>query len=250
MAPEPQSQTATSSGRAVALGAVFWILCLEFFVGQAVAQAAWHTPYSMVTNSISDLGNTACGTWPPASANLGRLGLSASYVCSPLHSVMNASFIAAGVLILLGVYLTRSVWPRRRLTTWGMVLLAVAGVGKITVGLVPENTVILLHFLGALAGILGALVGILLLGLATWSTRRGVAVASLALALIGLLGPVITKVATGGLRDYGLFERLTEGSIFAWLALTGVVFLLAPRPRPAGATVKTSGPAIGTSERA
>jgi hypothetical membrane protein len=208
-----------------------------------VAQAAWRTPYSMLTNSISDLGNTACGTWPPASVNLARLGLSAGYVCSPLHSVMNVSFIVAGVLILLGLYLTRSVWPRRRLTAWGMALLAMAGVGKIIVGLVPENTVILLHFLGAL-GIPCAVTGILLLGLATWNTRRGVAVASLALASIGLLGPVITKVATGGFHDIGLAERLMEYPIFAWMALMGLVFVRALRPRPASATVNSPGPAI------
>ncbi len=226
MASEPRPQPAVPSGRAVTLGAVFWILSLEFFVGEAVAQAAWRTPYSMLTNSISDLGNTACGTWPPASVNLASLGLSAGYVCSPLHSVMNVSFIVAGVLILLGLYLTRSVWPRRRLTAWGMALLAVAGVGKIIVGLVPENTVILLHFLGAL-GIPCAVTGILLLGLATWNTRRGVAVVSLALASIGLLGPVITKVATGGFHDIGLAERLMEYPIFAWMALMGLVFVRA-----------------------
>lgn len=232
MAPEPRPHPTASSGRGVLLGAILWILSLEFFVGQAVAQSAWHTPYSMLTNSISDLGNTACGTWPPASVNLARLGLSASYVCSPRHAVMNVSFIVAGVLILLGTYLTRSQWPRRRLTTWGMVLLALAGVGKIIVGLVPENTVIGLHFLGAL-GIFCAVVGIFLLGPATWRTRRGVAVASLAAVAIGLLATVITKVATGGLHDYGLAERLLDYPTFAWLALMGLVFILASRPKPA-----------------
>jgi hypothetical membrane protein len=236
MTSESRAEPAVPSGRFIKVGAVLWILALEFFAGQAVAQAAWRTPYSLLTNSISDLGNTACGTWPPASVNLARLGLSASYVCSPRHWVMNASFIAAGVLIMAGLYLTRSQWPRRRLTAWAVTLLAVAGVGKIIVGLVPENTVILLHLLGASLGILCALIGILLLGLATWSTRRGVAVTSLVLALTGLLGAVITKAATSGLRDYGLAERLTESAIFAWLALMGLVFLLAHRPRPAGAT--------------
>ena len=249
MAPETRALPAVSSGRAVTLGAVLWILTLEFFAGQAIAQVAWRTPYSLLTNSISDLGNTACGTWPPASVNLKSLGLSAQYICSPRHTVMNGSFIAAGVLILLGLYLTRSQWPRRRLTAWGRTLLAIGGIGKIIVGLVPENTVILLHFIGAL-GIPCALVGILLLGLATWRTRRGVAVASLVMALTGLLGPVITKVATGGLHDYGLAERLMEYPIFAWLALMGLVFLLARHLGQARATVNPSAPTIGISERA
>ena len=249
MAPETRALPAVSSGRAVTLGAVLWILTLEFFAGQAIAQVAWRTPYSLLTNSISDLGNTACGTWPPATVNLKSLGLSAQYICSPQHTVMNASFIAAGVLILAGLYLTRSQWPRRRLTAWGMALLAAAGVGKIIVGLVPENTVVLLHFLGAL-GIPCAIIGILLLGLATWSVHRGVAATSLVLALIGLLGPLITKLATGGLHDFGLAERLAEYPIFVWLALMGLVFLLALHPRLARDIVNPSGPQREGSTRA
>jgi hypothetical membrane protein len=210
MAPEPRSQPAVPSARAVLIGAVFWILTLEFFGGQGVAQAAWRTPYSLLTNSISDLGNTACGTWPPASVNLKSLGLSATYICSPRHAVMNASFIVAGVLILLGAYLTRSQWPRRRLTSWGVALLMAAGVGKIIVGLVPENTVVLLHLLGSL-GIFCAVIGI---------------------------------------HDYGLAERLLDYPTFAWLALMGLVFIRACRSRPAGATVDPSGRAVKPSQRA
>lgn len=249
MAPEPRSQPAVPSASAVLTGAVFWILTLEFFAGQGVAQAAWRTPYSLLTNSISDLGNTACGTWPPASVNLKSLGLSATYICSPRHAVMNASFIVAGVLILLGAHLTRSQWPRRRLTTWGVALLMAAGVGKIIVGLVPENTLVLPHLLGSL-GIFCAVIGILLLGLATWNTRRSVAITSLAMAAIGLLGAVITKIATGGIHDYGLAERLLDYPTFAWLALMGLVFIRACRSRPAGATVDPSGRAVNPSQRA
>jgi hypothetical protein len=36
--------------RGIALGGVCWMLSLEFFVGQAVAQAAWRTPYSLIDN--------------------------------------------------------------------------------------------------------------------------------------------------------------------------------------------------------
>ena len=50
----------------------------------------WPRPYNISRNTISDLGNTACGTWK------GR------YVCSPLHDLMNGSFIALGITMLLG----------------------------------------------------------------------------------------------------------------------------------------------------
>ncbi len=58
--------------RTVTLGAVLWTLSIVFFVVQIIAQAASSRPYSLATNLISDLGNTACG---PA-------------VCSPLHTLV------------------------------------------------------------------------------------------------------------------------------------------------------------------
>lgn len=42
----------------LSLGGAAWILTLLYFVGQIVAQAAWTTPYSLIDNRVSDLGNT------------------------------------------------------------------------------------------------------------------------------------------------------------------------------------------------
>src|ERR1700722_15375583 len=71
-------------------GAICWIATLEFFAAQAIAQSAWKgSGYSLADNAISDLGVTACGRITIA----GQSG----YYCSPLHSVMNASFVATGI---------------------------------------------------------------------------------------------------------------------------------------------------------
>jgi hypothetical membrane protein len=89
-------------------GGTCWIATLEFFAAQAIAQAAWKgSDYSLAGNAISDLGVTACGRITIA----GQPG----YYCSPLHTLMNASFAATGILMLLGLYLTRPAWPGRRL---------------------------------------------------------------------------------------------------------------------------------------
>jgi hypothetical membrane protein len=143
------------------LGGGAWILTLLYFVGQLVGQAAWRTPYSLIDNRVSDLGSTACGS---TVAN--------TYICSPLHAVMNATFILTGVLIMIGLFLTRSVWPRRRLTTWGLVLLAIAGAGTILIGLSPENVNVLIHLVGAL-NIPAGNAAMILLGFAIWHDRRG-----------------------------------------------------------------------------
>ena len=145
------------------VGGAAWVLTVLYFIGQMVAQAAWKTPYSLIDNRVSDLGSTACGR---TVAN--------TLICSPLHAVMNLTFILTGGLILVGLFLTRSIWPRRRLTTWGLALLGVAGAGTMLVGLSPENVNVVLHVIGAL-NIPAGNVAMILLGLAIWRDRRGMA---------------------------------------------------------------------------
>src|SRR5262245_10296100 len=88
--------------RAIWLGAIIWILAVQFFIAQAVVQAAWTTPFSLTQNFISDLGNTTCAPYPLDSN---------SYVCSPWHALMNASFILLGLIILVGGVLVRTAFP-------------------------------------------------------------------------------------------------------------------------------------------
>ena len=46
----------TPSRLSLLLGGGSWILTLLYFIGQAVAQAAWTTPYSLIDNRVSNLG--------------------------------------------------------------------------------------------------------------------------------------------------------------------------------------------------
>ena len=218
-APMPARQPAWG----LVLGGVCWIVSLEFLVGQAIAQAAWTTPYSLTDDVISDLGNTACGEWPPVEiSGTPVTGVGTHYyVCSPLHTVMNISFIATGILLLLGLYLTRSIWPRRRLTAWGLVFLTLAGVGKIVVGLDPENVRLVFHSLGGL-GIPCADIGMLLLGLAVWSTRRGVGLFSVSLGSLGLLAYVAAIALSTSPHGVGAAERVADYPVIIWMVGLGI----------------------------
>jgi membrane protease YdiL (CAAX protease family) len=81
-----------------------------FFIGQAVAQAAVATPFSLIDNNISDLGATTCGPL--------TIGDYRAEVCSPWHPVMNATFVLSGVL---------TAPPGNRGPALGRTLRAVAG---------------------------------------------------------------------------------------------------------------------------
>lgn len=202
------------------VGGAFWMLTLLYFVGQLVAQTAWRKPYSLIDNRVSDLGNTECGRT-----------LADTYICSPLHAVMNATFVLTGVLILIGLFLTRTVWPRRRLTTWGLVLLGLAGAGTMLVGLSPENVNVLFHLIGAL-NIPAGNAAMILLGLAVWRGRTKLAwfsVLSGVIGFLGLLAGPLLVILTG--HAGGLAERLALYPLIIWLIVFGYL-ILAKKVRP------------------
>jgi hypothetical membrane protein len=213
-----QRSPATGMRRApwwrLACGGLCWIATLEFFAAQAIAQAAWKgSDYSLASNAISDLGVTACGRISIA----GQPG----YYCSPLHGLMNASFVATGVLMLLGLYLTLPIWPRGRLANWGIALFTLAGIGKIIVGLAPGNVNYGLHSLGSL-GIIFANVGMILLGSALSGTNnRWIRRLSVSMGIIGLtgMGFFIAHRALGGA---GAAERVADYPAFVWMIALGV----------------------------
>ncbi|MGD0605921.1 MAG: DUF998 domain-containing protein [Streptosporangiaceae bacterium] len=93
--------------------------------------------YNLSRDTISDLGNTACGTWN------GR------YVCSPFHNLMNASFVVLGITMTLGSVLVSRHFADGRASKAGFAATAIAGLGVIMVGFFPENSVSPLHGLGA-----------------------------------------------------------------------------------------------------
>jgi hypothetical membrane protein len=216
----------------VILGGAAWIVAaFQYGVVQVVVAAAWHhPPYSWLGNYISDLGNTACGPFKVPHGT-------PAYVCSPLHSAMNASFIIAGILTIAGAVLLRRFWPRGRGTTVALVLWVITGLGKIVAGLVPENTNIDLHLLAAFNIPVGC-VAILLLSLPARQASRPVSVLGILLAVVGLAGTVLSTAAESassssldlGLRAGGM-ERVADYPGTLWILMIGIIAVLSAGAR-------------------
>ena len=83
--------------RKTTIGACLWLLTLQYFAAEAISISAWQGSYSLARNYISDLGAVGCGVVVT--------GLSEESLCSPLHSLMNASFVLQGLLITCGTLL-------------------------------------------------------------------------------------------------------------------------------------------------
>jgi hypothetical membrane protein len=119
------------------LGPILYVAGIQYFAAQLLVALYWSPPYSMSRDTISDLGNTACGTWN------GR------YVCSPLHDLMNGSFTILGITMILGSVLTFRYFAKGRAAAVGFTAMAASGLGVVMVGFFPENSVPVLHGLGA-----------------------------------------------------------------------------------------------------
>ncbi len=204
--------------RPVLLGGMLWILSLEFFVGQAVAQFAWvgPPPYSIVSDAVSNLGVTACGTV--------SIGGASGYYCSPLYYVMNASFVVTGLALLLGLWFARAAWPTDGAMKAGLALVAVAGAGKVVVGLSPANVDFTVHVLGSLGIIVGD-IGMIVTGRALLASWRGLGRVTEVLGVVGLLGILVFFVA-GHSGFGGVLERVGDYPLVVWAGAVGLTLVM------------------------
>jgi hypothetical membrane protein len=199
-------------------GGALWIGCLQFFVAEAVAAAGFAGSYSFRRNYISDLGALSC-----------------SAGCSPLHGLMNASFVLQGVLIFAGAFVVWPLFPRGALSRLALGLVAASGLGVAIVGLAPEDSAPGWHYFGAAENLLLCNAGAALLGVALLregSAPRAVGLFSLSFGLIGLTG--LGGLAAG--HDFGLglggVERVAAYPFPLWITGMGAWLIGATESRP------------------
>lgn len=191
------------------MGPGMWMLSVQYFLIQILATLSFKNNYSLIHNTISDLGNTTCGVYG------GR------FVCSPLHNLMNVSFIVLGIFMATGSLLIYQEFKESRATLIGFSFMAAAGVGTVMVGLFPENTILALHLIGALLPFLVGNLGIVVLGF-TLNIPKSLRVYTLAtgyislIALLFLLTHAYLGIGIGGM------ERITAYPQTIWLIVFGV----------------------------
>jgi hypothetical membrane protein len=207
------------------LGPGLYILSVQYFAVQAVVALDWSPPYSLARNTISDLGNTRCGIY------------GSRLVCSPLHGVMNASFILLGLTMTLGSLLMLRRFPGSRAAQVGLAAMAISGIGVLMVGAFPENSVPALHGTGAGITFLVGNAALIVLGYALKLPAS--------LRFYSFLSGIVALVALGcfasghylGLGEGGA-ERVVAYPQTAWLIVVGLYLLRAGAtpgtPRAAG----------------
>jgi len=209
---QPSTAILRTVGLLWALGPAWYVLC------EAITAAAFRD-YNYATFYISDLGVSGFGEFE------GRA------LASHIPQVMNAGFIGAGVLFLLGLVLLLPSLPpgapRALLAGFGMLHSG----GIVFVGLVPgspenaENGLIIIHGLGAFAAIAGG-------NLAAMSASRAFRRTALprAARILGLILGVIGLASAGVLTQHWLFpdgvwERASVYTFMLWQFVIGITLL-------------------------
>jgi hypothetical membrane protein len=179
-------------------GALAWLLTLQFFVAEAIAQSRYEGSYSRADDVISDLGASD----------------------SAAHQLMNASFVLQAALILAGTLLLRPVLLRAAAQV-APVLLGAAAVGTLLVGVFPSDGNALVHAIGAVAYLVGGGLGLIALA---YAVRPRSELLGTSLALLGLVGTAATVFFLTGVTEYlgeGGTERVAAYVLPVGLALAG-----------------------------
>lgn len=199
-------------------GMAFVFLVLQFLVFMVIAQLAYPCTngicYNVLTNAMSDLGNTAT---------------------SPLWPMFNYSGLLRGMLFFVGLILLgiAGTFRKGKATTWGLVLLAVFALCNCGLTIVPENTIYAIHIgLAAIEWPAGGL-GVLLLGLSMRNDKiwKNYATFSIVAGVFTLIMFVILAATQNSIPSsgpgigFGAVERLTLAPTLLWTFLIGLKLL-------------------------
>jgi hypothetical membrane protein len=191
--------------RSVRAGAaMIGIGAVQFVAVNIVIQLRW-PGYSLLTNYISDLGNTAI---------------------SPLPWLFNASIVLFGLCAFVGILAAWGGFPAGAARLFGLGLLLIASLAAIAVGLFPENVNPPVHGLASLVVFGAGGLGLVVLGTGmrpgtAWAGFRGLSIALGAITLVALAYYAPTQIANTTF-DPGLVERIIVAPIILWAVVTAL----------------------------
>jgi hypothetical membrane protein len=210
-------------------GAWAQLSVVQYFVAEAAVIEAWAgpTPYDRRFGLSSDLGAVHCGVFHDRD------------VCSPLHLLMNASFVVQGLGLLMGALLLNSALlriaahPGIRVTQDGdgklwlagtavRVLTGAAGIGTVIVGLVPEDVGSPWHFAGAVMFFLTGGAALVVLGI-LWRPHTPISWFVLACGLVCLASLTAGGITAMDVPEPGSLERLMGYPVTIGFSAAGLV---------------------------
>ena len=140
---------------------------------------------------------------------------------SPLHWVMNGSFVLQGVLISVGAILMGRLFPAKWSYRLALLLFLISGLGVLAVGLAPEDKNAEVHQVAATVHLVAGNLAMILIGLAMFTGAARKRFRGFISLLAGLLGLTALVLLSLGEKDVGTFERLAAYPLTLWLTWMG-----------------------------
>lgn len=190
-------------------GALCWLLGIQYYISEFIT-GRWYRPtYHYRTDYMSVLGIVSC----------------TPQQCSPLHALMNSSFIAEGLLFFFGILLLRPRLPSNAAVRLSELYLAISNISLIGLGVFTQER-IRIHRLFAISHIVLGALGMLMLS-AGYMNRKNRKVMAILLHINGLavLGSIALLMASGYFTTIpeGLVERVSAYSVTDWMIIMGFV---------------------------
>jgi hypothetical membrane protein len=205
----------------IRLGLFAMVGFLIFFIGQVIAQLGFAAPYSISRQTISELGITTCGDYTnPVTGEIG-------YVCSPLHWVMNGTFVLYGILVMLATNLAIGpLWPGRRLRKIGLLLIFFSGIGAVVSGLAPQDLMPIPHMTAGALAIASINIGLILLGFAALIKQPVTGSFALLCGIVGMVGWIMLGTPPYAGLGYGGWQRVAGFPFVIWGICMGAYWLI------------------------
>lgn len=198
-------------------GTFSWIILILYFaIERIVIYAAVN--YSFLTQPMSDLGVTHCGT--------DTYVLAPYEICSPYHQLMNWTFFLTGLFIFLGAVLLHSVWSKSKSNTFATICISIFGISYLFSGLIPADVNLTWHTLSALPGMIVQLPAMIIAARSIYKTSYILFLWTLLCLIINFLSLILLSLQPIFENiPGGLFQRTLYGSVFLWLTVIGIYVL-------------------------
>jgi hypothetical membrane protein len=152
-------------------------------------------------------------------------------VCSPLHDLMNTSFVLNALLTILGIVLIWKFLPQIKKVHTGLRLIVIGSIGLIGVGLVPEDVNFLVHAISAGALFILTNIGLIVLGkgLQYQEEWKNFGIYTTFSGAVGITALILSPVGIHPAVGIGLMERIVAYPLNIWLIVAGAYFLIHKR---------------------
>ena len=201
----------------VRAGALMLAIQPLYILAELLTAAVVTVPYSLLNNTISDLGATTCTT---IAYTVGPV-----IVCSPWHLLINGAFIVFGASLVLGVYFVREWFQPSRIGTTAVVLWIVSGLSSIGTGLTPLDQALEIHVLVSFPVFVAQPLALILSGFVL-RKRRGLASWAFIAGAVSVVATIIfLGILPAGASFGGLLERLALWPGYIWLLGLGIAIL-------------------------